>query len=109
MTTNGTPWRANSRGDDLAHAAEPAEDEMVVEVIEHAREPSALPPLGQRPLGEQRHEERERVKERAHARKQDDDREGPARRRQRMDLAVAHGRDRDRPSCRRRPTRSSLR
>ena len=36
MTTNGTDWRANSRRDDLADAPEAADDEVLVELVEHA-------------------------------------------------------------------------
>ena len=81
--------------DDFAHTAEAAEDEMVFQLIEHARAPPALDPLDEIALGEQRHEEREGVEERANAAQNDQNREHPPGLRERVHLSVADRRDGD--------------
>ena len=81
--------------DDASHAPEAAQDEVVLQLIEHACAPPDFEPFGEAPLGEQRHEEREGVEERPDAAQDDEHRERAAGLRQRMDLAVPDGRDGD--------------
>jgi hypothetical protein len=82
-------------GDDLPDPPEAADDEVLVELVEHAFTPPGGPPRLEIALDQPGHEERERVEDGRDADGEHDHREELAAARQRMHFPISGGRHRD--------------
>jgi hypothetical protein len=95
--------------DDLPDASKAADDEVLIELVQHAFAAPVVPARQEVALHEARHEERERVEDGGDADRQHDHREELTGPRQRADLAVPDGRHGDGTTLRSAYTRTSRR
>jgi hypothetical protein len=98
ITVDDDEWRtaaAQLVRDNAADAAVPAQDEMVVEMVDHSTDATLLESEVQPAFDDDCGEQRERIERRADAADEQNDRERLTGPRQRVHLTVPHGRNGD--------------